>query len=85
MRTLFLLAALSFPLPAFAASPTPPAPPVAPSAPSIAFDKAQKATAPIRLRDPLMLDDRRHQLTPPGRLPGSNKPMPKNGGGPEIG
>ena len=85
MRTLFLLAALSFPLPAFAASPTPPAPPIAPSAPALAFDKAQKATPSIRLRSPLMLDDRR-RMVPPGRYDsGTSKPNPKDGGGPEIG
>ena len=67
--------------PAIAATSTPTPSPT--SAPGI--KKVEKKDAPIRLRDPLRIDDRRHQLTPPGRLPGSNKPMPKNGGGPEIG
>ena len=74
--------ALAFPSIAFAA-PSTPSPPPAPPASVQTIQKADQN--PLRLRDPLMLDDRRHQLAPPGRLPGSNKPMPKNGSGPEIG
>ena len=82
MRALFLMAALTFASPAYAAAPKPPAPP---STPSIAPVQGTQKAAPLRLRNPLMLDDRRHQLAPPGRIPGTNRPMPKNGGGPEIG
>ena len=79
-RVLTIACALALPSIAFAA-PSTSAPPPAPPAQTI-----QKADQkPLRLRDPLLLDDRRHQLAPPGRLPGSNKPLPKNGGGPEIG
>lgn len=82
MRTPFLIAALLLASPAIAASPTPPAPPTAPSVTPV--QGTQKA-APLRLRNPLMLDDRRRML-PPGRIdPGTSKPMPRNGGGPEIG
>jgi len=65
--------------PALAASPTPQ------PAPAPGIQNVEKKDAPLRLREPLLLDDRRHQLAPPGGLPGSNKPLPKNGGGPEIG
>ena len=79
-RVLTIACALALPSIALAA-PSTSAPPPAPPAQTI-----QKADQkPLRLRDPLLLDDRRHQLAPPGRLPGSNKPLPKNGGGPEIG
>jgi hypothetical protein len=67
--------------PAFAATKEPASQP----APAQGIQKVEKKDAPLRLREPLMLDDRRHQLAPPGRLPGTNKPMPKNGSGPEIG
>ena len=80
MRVILTTAcALAFSTSAFAApsTPTPPTPPA---------QTIQKADQkPLRLREPLLLDDRRHQLAPPGRLPGSNKPMPKDGAGPEIG
>jgi len=81
MRVILTMAcALAFSASAFAA-PSTSTPPPAPPAQTI-----QKADQkPLRLREPLLLDDRRHQLAPPGRLPGSNKPMPKDGGGPEIG
>lgn len=79
MRALFLIAALATASPAFAASPTPPTPPVAPSAPAIALENAQKAIPPLRLRAPLLLDDRR-RLAPPGyKTPPGPRP------GPEIG
>lgn len=82
MRALFLMAALTFASPAYAAAPKPPAPP---STPSVAPVQGTQKAAPLRLRNPLMLDDRR-RMVPPGRIdPGSYKPMPKNGGGPEIG
>ncbi len=82
MRIAFLMAALAFASPASAASPTPPTPPAAPAVTPV--QSTQKA-APLRLRNPLMLDDRRRML-PPGRIdPGTSKPMPRNGGGPEIG
>lgn len=85
MRALFLIAALATATPAIAASPTPPAPPVAPTAPAVAFKDAQKAIPPLRLRAPLMIDDRRRLAPRGGFGPGSNKPNPRNGGGPEIG
>ncbi len=84
MRTPFLMAALigAIAAPAFAATPTPPTPP---SAPSVAPVQGTQKAAPLRLRNPLMLDDRR-RMAPPGRIdPGSYKSMPKNGSGPEIG
>ncbi len=82
MRLPFLMAALALASPAIAATPTPPTPPTAPAVTPV--QSTQKA-APLRLRAPLMLDDRR-RMVPPGRIdPGSYKPMPKNGGGPEIG
>jgi hypothetical protein len=85
MRALFLIAALAAATPAIAASPTPPTPPIAPSPPALALENAQKAIPPLRLRSPLMLDDRR-RMVPPGRFDQpTGKPNPKNGGGPEIG
>lgn len=81
MRVILPAALLLIGAPAIAATQTPSPSPT--SAPGI--QRVEKKDAPLRLRDPLRIDDRRHQLTPPGRLPGSNKPMPKNGGGPEIG
>ena len=84
MRALFLIAALAAATSAIAASPTPPTPPVAPSAPAVAFKDAQKAMPPLRLRDPVMFDGRR-QLAPGRFGPPTNKPHPRNGGGPDIG
>jgi hypothetical protein len=79
MRALFLIAALTATTPAIAASPTPPTPPVAPSPPALALENGQKAVPPLRLRSPLLLDDRR-RLAPPGyKTPPGPRP------GPEIG
>ncbi len=79
MRALFLIAALTATTPAIAASPTPPTPPVAPSPPALALENAKKAVPPLRLRAPLLLDDRR-RLAPPGyKTPPGPRP------GPEIG
>ena len=80
MRALFLLAALTATSSVFAASPTPPTPPVAPSAPAVAFEKAEKATPPLRLRDPVMFDGRR-KLAPGGFGPSKSVPAPRSGPG----
>jgi len=82
MRVILTIAFAVFAAPAFAATPTPPTPP---SPPAVTPVQGTQKAAPLRLRNPLMLDDRR-RMAPNGRLdPGSRKPMPKNGGGPEIG
>lgn len=79
MRTLFLIAALTATTSAFAASPTPPTPPVAPSPPALALENGQKAVPPLRLRAPLLLDDRRRLAPPDYKTPSGSRP------GPEIG
>jgi len=80
MRAVFLLAALAIATPAIAATPTPPSPPVAPSPPAVAFDRAEKATPPLRLREPMLFDGRR-RLAPSGLGPPKAVPGPRPGPG----
>lgn len=72
--------AASIASPAIAATSTPAPQP----APVPGVQKVEQKDAPLRLRDPLKVDDRR--ILAPGRTDsGTSRPNPKNGGGPEIG
>lgn len=78
MRVFLLIAALAVAAPALAETSEPLAPPVAVTPPVATVQDARKSTAsPLRLREPMLYDGRRHPVNP-------HEPSRQNAAGPGI-